>query len=115
MEHNSRRVVLHHRPDHSAHVPQRGNGRNALVLPPNRVRQLGAPERNPFLHARLPRLRTLLDDVLPVGDVTTHTARAATLLALDATLGVPGTPQSGTGQTSLFTGENAARLHGRAR
>ena len=32
---------------------------------------------------------------------------------IDATLGVEGLPQSGTGQAALFTGENAARLHGR--
>jgi 2,3-bisphosphoglycerate-independent phosphoglycerate mutase len=31
---------------------------------------------------------------------------------LDATLGVEGLPQSGTGQTALLTGENAARLLG---
>lgn len=31
----------------------------------------------------------------------------ATLLALDTTLGVPGLPQSATGQTTLFTGINA--------
>jgi hypothetical protein len=32
--------------------------------------------------------------------------------ALDATLGVPGLPQSATGQTTLFTGVNAAKLIG---
>lgn len=32
--------------------------------------------------------------------------------ALDATLGVPGLPQSATGQTTLFTGVNAARSLG---
>jgi hypothetical protein len=32
--------------------------------------------------------------------------------ALDATLGVPGLPQSATGQTTLFTGVNAARVLG---
>ena len=32
---------------------------------------------------------------------------------LDATLGVDGLPQSGTGQAALFTGEDAVRLHGR--
>jgi 2,3-bisphosphoglycerate-independent phosphoglycerate mutase len=32
---------------------------------------------------------------------------------LDATLGVPGLPQSATGQTTLFTGVNAARTIGR--
>lgn len=37
----------------------------------------------------------------------------ATLLSLDATLGVPGLPQSATGQTSLFTGTNAAKALGR--
>ena len=31
----------------------------------------------------------------------------------DACLGVPGRPQSATGQSSIFTGENAARLIGR--
>lgn len=32
---------------------------------------------------------------------------------LDATLGVPGLPQSATGQTTILTGENAAALAGR--
>jgi hypothetical protein len=35
------------------------------------------------------------------------------LRALDANLGVAGLPQSATGQTALFTGENAARFMGR--
>ncbi|HWQ13198.1 MAG TPA: metalloenzyme [Roseiflexaceae bacterium] len=35
------------------------------------------------------------------------------LHAIDATLGVPGLPQSGTGQTALLAGVNAAALHGR--
>jgi len=54
---------------------------------------------NPLAAANLPVLETLLDD--------------GRLRALDATLGVPGTPQSGTGQTSLLTGENAAERFGR--
>src|SRR6266508_3622239 len=33
--------------------------------------------------------------------------------AIDATLGVMGLPQSGTGQTALLAGVNAAALHGR--
>ncbi|MCR3920976.1 MAG: hypothetical protein NUK65_00445 [Firmicutes bacterium] len=44
--------------------------------------------------------------------VGTHNEQA-TLLSLDATLGVPGEPQSATGQTSLFTGVNAAQAVGR--
>jgi len=35
------------------------------------------------------------------------------LAALDATLGVPGLPQSATGQTALFTGRNAPAILGR--
>lgn len=38
---------------------------------------------------------------------------AGMLVPLDATLDVPGLPQSGTGQTTLFTGVNAARRFGR--
>ncbi|WP_161882461.1 metalloenzyme domain protein [Deinococcus alpinitundrae] len=34
-------------------------------------------------------------------------------LALDATLGVPGLPQSGTGQSCWLTGQNAVRLMGK--
>ncbi|HSJ14243.1 MAG TPA: alkaline phosphatase family protein [Longimicrobiales bacterium] len=70
------------------------------------------PSRNPFLRARLPRLRALLDDLLPAGDVAPHRAARATLVPLDAGLGVAGLPQSGTGQTALLTGENGPRLHG---
>ena len=36
-------------------------------------------------------------------------------IALDPTLGVPGIPQSATGQTALLTGENAAKLLGEHR
>ena len=36
-----------------------------------------------------------------------------TTVPVNATLGVDGLPQSGTGQTALLTGENAADLHGR--
>ena len=71
------------------------------------------PDRNAFLHARLPTLRALLDGHLPLGDVYPFHAANATLAPLDALLGVPGLPQSGTGQTALFTGDNAPRLHGR--
>lgn len=46
----------------------------------------------------------------PFADVTRpgHVVRR-----LDATLGVPGLPQSGTGQTALYTGRNAAAIAGR--
>ena len=36
-----------------------------------------------------------------------------TVTAVDATLGVPGLPQSGTGQAALFSGKNGPKLAGR--
>ncbi|HEX9106623.1 MAG TPA: alkaline phosphatase family protein [Longimicrobiales bacterium] len=67
---------------------------------------------NALAAARLPVLRGLLDGAPPtVEGLGSHAA--ATLLGLDATLGVDGLPQSGTGQTALLTGENAPRLFGR--
>lgn len=76
---------------------------------------------NPFVTARLPVLETLLDGARPLRDVAgapapsgdAATNSRARLLTLDASLGVPGTPQSGTGQSSLLTGENAAERFGR--
>jgi hypothetical protein len=75
------------------------------------------PERNPFARAELPALRRLLGGRLPVADDLDAAGRIesaeALLVAADATLGVEGTPQSGTGQTSLLTGRNAAAEYGR--
>lgn len=61
------------------------------------------PETNPFADGAFRRLAAAggrLSD--PEGSYR----------PLDATLGVPGLPQSATGQTTLLTGENAARLAG---
>ncbi|HEX8696114.1 MAG TPA: alkaline phosphatase family protein [Longimicrobium sp.] len=77
----------------------------------------GDPERNPFARAHLPNLRRLLGGRLPVADDLDAEGRIATdtavLAVADATLGVPGVPQSGTGQTALLTGRNAAEAYGR--
>ncbi len=71
------------------------------------------PAANPLFAARLPALRSLGDGALPsLGQRSINAARAVTI-PVDATLGVPGLPQSGTGQTALFTGVNAARVVGR--
>jgi hypothetical protein len=74
---------------------------------------IGAPDpaRNPFLVAQLPTLRALLGGI-PTLDAPSLGSAAARALPLDATLGVAGTPQSGTGQTSLLTGVNAAERFG---
>lgn len=71
---------------------------------------------NPFCSAEMPHLRRLLAGELPVaipsGSVVEREG-AAVLIATDATLGVAGRPQSGTGQTALLTGLNAPALFGR--
>jgi hypothetical protein len=70
-------------------------------------------EVNPLLVARLPNLESLVGPIdMDAWRAGVHGARAA-LVPLDATLGVPGLPQSATGQTALFTGVNAAKLIGR--
>lgn len=67
---------------------------------------------NPFLVARLPHLASLLDGDVPLAGGRRSYPRAS-LAPLDATLGVDGLPQSGTGQAALFTGLNAPAMHGR--
>lgn len=71
------------------------------------------PRVNPFFAARLPALEGILQGHLPSLHRQTASGTHFTLLPLDATLGVPGLPQSGTGQTALFTGENGSRLIGK--
>lgn len=72
-------------------------------------------DRNPFVRARA-SLSTFLDLMggrLPtLGDSRTS-GPLGLAIPLEATLGVDGLPQSGTGQTALLTGEDAAELHGR--
>ncbi len=66
---------------------------------------------NPLARADTPALHALLG-----GPLTAEQAQAGGALLLkgiDATLGVAGLPQSGTGQTALLAGVNAAVLHGR--
>ena len=71
------------------------------------------PDANPFLRARLDTLGELLGDITPLTQTAPHKGPNAILTPLDATLGVPGLPQSGTGQTALFTGMNAPAQFGR--
>jgi 2,3-bisphosphoglycerate-independent phosphoglycerate mutase len=70
------------------------------------------PEVNPLAGADLPILSELLDGRRPVRANAGYAARQATLLPLDARMGVPGLPQSGTGQTTILTGVNAPALLG---
>ena len=75
---------------------------------------LGAndPGTNPFLANPLPTLRGLFDGTMPTNGNGHFNSARATLVPTDATLGVPGLPQSATGQTTIFTGVNAPRAIG---
>jgi hypothetical protein len=69
---------------------------------------LGAndPAINPLAGAAMPNLRALLGGQPPVAGAAPFESQRATLLPLDACLGVPGTPQSATGQATLLMGRN---------
>lgn len=70
------------------------------------------PEKNPLSVASLPTLAGLLNGKrLVAGSENTHSERAS-LLALDACLGVDGVPQSATGQAALVTGKNVSAAVG---
>jgi len=70
------------------------------------------PATNPFLTASMPTWRDLCDGRLPTRGNGNYTGARATLIPTDAMLGVPGLPQSATGQTTIFTGVNAPRVIG---
>lgn len=75
---------------------------------------LGAPdpETNPFMHARMPHLKALTGlSRLTAMDVPYRSALAE-IRAIDACLGVPGLPQSASGQTAILTGQNAPAILG---
>lgn len=71
------------------------------------------PDRNPFFRSRLPVLREVLGGILPTLEEPRVEGARSVALPLDATLGIEGIPQSGTGQTALLTGCNAPEIFGR--
>ncbi len=64
------------------------------------------PRKNPFARAALPSLDNLLAGRRLLDGAAPFHGERATLLALDASLGVDGLPQSATGQAALLTGRN---------
>jgi len=64
------------------------------------------PASNPLAVAPMPCLRRLLEGRRLLRNATPFHGLMASLLALDACLGVPGLPQSATGQAALLTGLN---------
>ncbi len=76
---------------------------------------IGKPDGsiNPFFKAKLPNLRLLLGGELPHSQLKRISTARAELIPANATLGVAGLPQSGTGQTAIFTGVNAPKFVGK--
>jgi hypothetical protein len=76
---------------------------------------LGAddPESNPFARAKMPALAGLLGGHKLVASSAPLKTERATLLPLDACLGVTGMPQSATGQAALLSGKNVPAAIGR--
>ena len=72
-----------------------------------------ASEHNPLHTLRLPALRALAGGQAWTAEARPLAEPGHVFRALDARLEHEGLPQSGTGQTALFTGVNAAALHGR--
>lgn len=70
------------------------------------------PQTNPFAAASLPNLSGLLGGQRLVSGTAPLESDRATLLELDAGLGMPGLPQSATGQAALVTGKNVPQLIG---
>jgi hypothetical protein len=69
---------------------------------------LGAddPINNPFTRADTPTLQQLLGGKRLIATSAPYSGSRASLLPLDACLGVDGMPQSATGQATLLTGQN---------
>ena len=61
---------------------------------------------NPFARANLPYLQNLLGGEKMLASTARFDGEMASLLAVDASLGVKGLPQSATGQAVLLTGRN---------
>jgi hypothetical protein len=75
---------------------------------------LGAndPENNPLARVKMPNLSGLLGGKKLILEGLPVETELASLVALDANLGVPGLPQSATGQGALVTGKNISAIVG---
>lgn len=70
------------------------------------------PAVNPLASARMPVLASVLGGQALTASAGRIDAAGATMVPTDAALGMPGRPQSATGQTALLTGRNAPLLIG---
>lgn len=65
------------------------------------------PATNPLVIARMPALRSLLGGRPLTDGAVPFVAPGLRAVRTDPRLGVPGLPQSATGQTAIFSGQNA--------
>ena len=68
---------------------------------------------NPFFTTNVKTLKDLFGGSLPSLRDAYRSTNLASLVPINATLGVKGLPQSGTGQTTIMTGLNAPRIIGK--
>jgi 2,3-bisphosphoglycerate-independent phosphoglycerate mutase len=71
------------------------------------------PSINPYCSAKLPTISTMLGGNIPFIHSKNFFLNGVGFTKLNATLGVKGLPQSGTGQTALLCGINASKLIGK--
>ena len=70
------------------------------------------PDINPLTKADMPTLTSLLGGRKMVSRATPFEGERASLVGLDAVMGVEGLPQSATGQAALVTGKNVSGIIG---
>ena len=70
-------------------------------------------DSNPFAIANTPIMRSLANNNRWLAATSRQHSERAVFIPTDPRLGVPGRPQSGTGQASLLTGFNVSQLIGR--
>lgn len=70
-------------------------------------------ENNPYLNARTFFMDKIIGGHILFTDIKATLKDYAVIIPTDACLGVPGIPQSATGQTTIWTGINAAQVVGR--
>ncbi|MBI3764423.1 MAG: metalloenzyme domain-containing protein [Chloroflexi bacterium] len=71
------------------------------------------PSRNPFAVAEIPNLIALLGGRRPLAGLPRIESDRAVFIPTDPSLGVPGPPQSATGQAAILTGLNVPALIGK--
>ena len=70
------------------------------------------PAINPLAASAYPTLESLLDGHRPIASTGRLSTNYAELIPTDALLGIPGRPQSATGQAAILTGINASQRLG---